>query len=212
MTTSNVSAQPSPSPNTATAPPGGARPQQQGSLVRLLVLLGLLAVAVGAYAYDYLVAKPAAEAAEIKIQDFVDSRNKMGVRDAEPVTPKEISELLAMKPTFVEKHADENYEIEYYCWWGSVPLLNTRRQFISVVYYGVNEPRRFSSHHRNEKPPAEALPIPQQPEGGEAETLGEPDSFSGKAAKGEGSGEKAAEAPSGEEGKGQAEPPPTKEP
>lgn len=213
MSTNNVGAPPSSSPATSasSSPTPRSEPKQQGSNVRLIVLLGLLAAVIGAYAYDYLVAKPAAEAAEVKIQEFVDSRNKMGVRDAEAVTPQEISKLLNMKPTIVEKHPDENYEIEYYCWWGAVPLLNTRRQFISVVYCGVEEPRRFSSHHRNEKPPEEALPIQQQPTVEESAIVSEPNSPGGKAASADGSGEKAAEAPSGEEGKGITEPPPAKD-
>jgi hypothetical protein len=167
-----------------------------------MVLVGLLVVAIGALGYDHLVAKPAAETAEKKIQDFVDAQNKKGVRDATPVTPQEISTLLGKKPTLVEKHDDENYEIEYYCWWGPVPVLNTRRQFISVVYYGIDEPRRFSSHHRNEKPPEEALPILQQAaESGDSETVNDPESAGGgKAAE--------APAPSGEEGKGITEPAP----
>jgi hypothetical protein len=173
----------------------------------LVVEIGVLVIATLGLAYNYLVAKPGAEAAEKKIQDYVDAQNKKGVRDAKPVTSKEISELLGMKPTYVEKHDDENYEIEYYCWWGPVPVLNMRKEFISVVYYGTGEqPRRFSSHHRNEKPPEEALPIPQQPaSGGDAETLSDPESAGAEA--------KAAEAPaaaSGEEGKGISEPPPAK--
>jgi hypothetical protein len=37
-------------------------------------------------------------------------------------------------------------------------MLSKRRHFITVVYVGPNEPRRVSSHHR-EEPPPEALPL-----------------------------------------------------
>ena len=53
MTTNKVDVA---APSTVTAPPPPAAPQ--GSLVRLLVLLGMLALVVGAYAYDFLVARP----------------------------------------------------------------------------------------------------------------------------------------------------------
>jgi hypothetical protein len=137
--------------------PAAAAPP--ASSARLLILLGLLAVVVGAYAYDYFVAKPACEAADKKIQDFVDARNKESVtsREGSLVTSADIQKELGMQPTYVEKHDDKQYTVEYYCWWGKMPLLSRRRHFISIVYVG-NEPRRVSSHHR-EEPPAEALPI-----------------------------------------------------
>lgn len=173
MSTNNVQSPASSPPPRA----GSALPPQQGSSTRLLVLLGLLAVAIGALAFDFFVAGPGAKAADDKIQKFVDDRNKMSVKDAAVVTSKDIRELLGMTPTAIEQHPEDNYEIEYYCWWGPVPVLNTRRQYISVVYYGSKEPRRFSSHHRNERPPEEALPIPPQPSGGkgDSETVAGPD-------------------------------------
>jgi len=134
-----------------------AEPPPKASPVRLLVLLGLLVAVIGAYAYDYFVARPGVDAADKKIQEFVDARNKLGVKEGALVTPADIHKELNMQPTKVEKHDKEQYEIEYYCWWDHVPLINMRRHFISVVYVGP-EPRRFSSHHR-EFPPAEALPV-----------------------------------------------------
>jgi len=140
--------------------PAPAPPPPSGSPVRLYVLLGLLAIVVGAYGYDFFVAKPSCEAADKKIQEFVDARNKMGVKDKDGalVTSADIQKELGMQPTYVERHDDDQYTVEYYCWWGKMPMLSRRRHFISVVYVGPNEPRRVSSHHR-EEPPAEALPI-----------------------------------------------------
>jgi hypothetical protein len=147
----------------SSAAPAAAPAPRNESPARLIVLLALLAVVIGAYAYDFLVARPGVEAADKKIQDFVDARNKMDVRKGSVVTPDDLHNALGMQPTFVEPHDDKNYKIEYYCWWGLVPYINTRRHFISVVYYG-SDPGRFSSHHR-EHPPAEALPISEQPTG-----------------------------------------------
>lgn len=141
---------------TATAPP------KKGGAVRLLILLVLLAIAVGALGYDYLVAKPAVDKAYKDIQALVDQRNQAGVGKADLVRSKDIQELLGGKPTIVEDHPKEGYTLEWYCWWGPVPFLNTYRQYIVVVYVG-DEPRRFSTHHQNEKPTSENLPLAVPP-------------------------------------------------
>ncbi len=155
MTTNQTGTTTSPAP-----PPAAAPPPSSGA--RLIVLLGLLGLVIGAYAYDYGVARPAVDAAEKKVNDFVDARNRLGVKEGSPVTPDDIHKELGMKPTFVDKHpakdGNQGYEIEYYCWWGHIPVINLRRHFLALVYVG-DEPRRFSSHHKNEVPPPEALPI-----------------------------------------------------
>jgi hypothetical protein len=157
MTTNNATAASAPGKSPPPAPP------PQTSPVRLIVLLGLLAIAIGALVYDFTAAKPGVETTETKIQDFVDARNRMGVKDSDLVTPDDIHKEIGMMPTWVDKQPKDQYEIEYYCWWGSVPLINMRRHFLAIVYIG-NEPRRFSSLHRNEIPPREALPIPDEVE------------------------------------------------
>jgi hypothetical protein len=176
------------------AKPAPAKPAPQTSLVRLLVLLGILGLVCGAYAYDYLVARPDCKKTFDKIDAFVDARNKMGVKESALVTPEEIHKELGMQPTFVEKHPKEQYEVEYYCWWGKVPLLNLRRHFISIVYVG-DEPRRFSSHHQ-ELPPAEALPMSNEPIKDEGATLARPESAganSGEESKSSGEGKSSGE-------------------
>src|SRR5262245_23647620 len=91
------------------APSSTASPPPKSSGARLIVLLGLLGLVIGAYAYDYGVARPAVDAAETKVNDFVDARNRLGVKEGGPVTPDDIHKELGIKPTFVEKHgADQN--------------------------------------------------------------------------------------------------------
>lgn len=129
----------------------------KGSPVRLLVLLGVLGVVLAALAYDQLMAKPAVEAADKRIHEFVDARNRLGVKDSALVTSADIQKELGGPPTRVEDHPEQGYTVEYYCWWGPVPYINERRHFIAVVYLG-KEPRHYSSHYR-EQPPQEAFPI-----------------------------------------------------
>jgi hypothetical protein len=135
-------------------------PAPQGSSARLIVLLGLLAVAIGALAYDFAVAKPTNDAADEKIHKYVDESNRQSVKDGQRVTSAEIQKLLGTKPTWIEKHPDDRYDVEYYCQWGQVPVLNLRRHYLTVVYVG-DEPRHYTSHYKNELPPIEALPIQQ---------------------------------------------------
>jgi hypothetical protein len=125
---------------------------------RLILLLVLLAVAIGALAYDYFSAGPGIEADDKKLEAFVDELNRKGAADSKRITPEEIHKILGRQPTWVDENPDEHYEVEYYCNWGVVPMLNMRRHYIAVVYVG-DEPRRYNSHHKNERPPLEALPI-----------------------------------------------------
>lgn len=150
---SNPSAAASPSKQPTPTPP----PE---SSARLIVLLGLLAVAIGALAFDFAMAKPTNDAADEKIHKYVDESNRQSVKSGTRVTSAEIQKLLGTKPTWTENHPEHNYDVEYYCQWGQVPLLNLRRHYLTVVYVG-DEPRHYTSHYKNELPPIEALPIQQ---------------------------------------------------
>jgi hypothetical protein len=156
MSTNNVNA---PSPASKSPPPA---PPPQTSSARLIVLLGILALAIGALVYDFTYAKPGSEATRKKIDDFVDARNRMSVVDSKLVTPDDIHKEIGMMPTWVDKHPEDQYQIEYYCWWGSVPVLNMRRHFLAVIYTGP-EPGHFSSMYANTIPPRDALPLPEEP-------------------------------------------------
>ena len=137
-------------PASHSAPPAAA--PSTGSAVRLLVLLGLLAIVVGAWAYDYFVAAPGSENTYKKIQDMVDAKNAQGVRAGGVVRAKDVQDTVGFAPTWVEKKPD--HTIEWYCWWGKIPVLSTWKRYITVVYVGDT----FNTHHQNEPPPAEALP------------------------------------------------------
>jgi hypothetical protein len=159
MSTNKVAPPPAPpGPSSAAPPPAPAKT----SPLRLIVLLAILAVAIGALAYDYKVAGPACEAAEKQIEKFVDERNKKGVKEGSLVTAADIRKEIGKQPTKIENSDEHKYTVEYYSWWG-VPVLNLRRHYIAVVYTG-DQPRHFSSYHRNSLPPSEALPIPEKAE------------------------------------------------
>lgn len=179
-----------------------SKPAAPASPARLLILLGLLAVVIGVYAYDFLVAKPGVTAAYEKLQAFVDDENKRSVKDSAALTPDAIQKQLGMQPTSRTVNEKDGYEVEYYRWWGHVPLLNTRRHYISVVYLGQGT-RKHTSHYLNENPPDEALPITMQPGDAEGITLGQPD----KVGPGESDPPAAADAPAAADTPASAEPP-----
>ncbi len=109
--------------------------------------------------YDYGVAGPGVTAADKKIHEHVDESNRKSVTESGPVTPADIQKLIASKPTWTDKHPDEQYEVEYYCWRGPLPVINMQKHYLAVVY--INN--KYSSHYMNEQPPMEALPIEQTP-------------------------------------------------
>ena len=153
------------------AAPAAAPTKQpaSGSALRLLILLGVLLLVVGALAYDYLVLKPSWQKGYDDIQALVDQRNKQGVKQGTLVTSADVQKVLGFAPTWTFENDKEGYTIEHYCYWGKVPLLSRRRRFIAVVYTG-NKPRHFSSHYQ-EEPPAEALPITQPPAAADSGTV-----------------------------------------
>jgi hypothetical protein len=172
-------------PASATRPPPASTPADRGAAIRLVILLGLLLLVIGAYGYDYFLARTQCETADKNVQQFVDAQNRKGVGEAPLVTSPDIQKTIGFAPTWTEEHDDKGYTVEYYCWWGQVPLLTRRRHFIAVVYVG-SKPRHYSSHYR-EEPPPEAFPIvdanPKQWPGKDDPITTPPDSASGNPGK-----------------------------
>jgi len=132
-----------------------ATTKRAASPIRVLILLTILAAAIGAYTYDYLVAQPGSERAYQDVQALVDERNSAAANRAKPATSSDVQKLIGFAPTFTQVEA--NHTIEWYCWWGWIPGLNTWKRYVTVVYVG-HEPRHVNSHHLNEAPPEESLP------------------------------------------------------
>jgi hypothetical protein len=141
----------------ASSPPAASAPAKSGSLIRLAILVVLLLGAIGMWYYDYSYAGPRSDQAHKDIEKFVADQNELGV--AKPgdgvIRREEIAKVVGFAPTYSTKNKD--YDVEYYCWWGPIPGLNTYKRFITVVYVGP-EPRRYGTHHLNEEPPEELLP------------------------------------------------------
>ena len=139
---------------TASSSRGQTTAAKRGSPLRLGILLLILTGCIVALGYDAWFAKPASVAANAKIQQYMDMRNQMSVKEAGPVTSADIQKELGCKPTWVEN--EPTHTIEWYCWWGKVPLFSTRRHYLTVLYVG--EERRFSKQQLNGTPEEEDLP------------------------------------------------------
>ena len=97
-----------------------------------MVLLGILALSIGMVATDHFLFKPQTKAAEEKLSNAVDERNKLSLIEAkgQPFTsPEDVQKILGRAPTRKE-HVGE-FLVEYYCWWGPLPL---KRRYIAVGY------------------------------------------------------------------------------
>jgi hypothetical protein len=132
------------------------------SPVRTLILFGVLLLLIAAYAHDYFIAKPAAMAADQKIHEFVAARNAQGVKEGSLVNSADIQEALGKKPSKVTEEKD--YAVEIYRYWGG---MLPQRQYISVLYLGPKDKRRYHVHYLNTMPEPEDYPtdtkIPDAP-------------------------------------------------
>jgi hypothetical protein len=131
-----------------------AAPASSGSGVRLLILLALLLLVIGMWYYDYAYAGPGSEQGYEKLQTLITTRNEEAAAKG-LVRSEDVQASLGFAPTYTDKQKD--YTVEYYCWWGPIPGLNTWKRYVTVLYVG-NEPRRFHTHYKNERPHAEDLP------------------------------------------------------
>jgi hypothetical protein len=123
-------------------------PPPKPSATRLAVLLGILAVVLGALAYDQFAAKPKCEAADKALEEFVQETNAKPVNDGGIVGREQVQKHFGWGPTWVVDNEPEGYTIEYYCWWGYMPYLSRQRHFIAVLYKGKS--RRYAAHYRAE--------------------------------------------------------------
>jgi hypothetical protein len=154
-------------------PHGGHTPAPAGakaSPVRLVILLAVLALLVGALGYDWFVAKPGVEAADKKLTQEARKNNAIGF-DKE-LTQEERQKRLAdsmldtadvhriLNKSPAQTISGNGYQIEIYRWWGYLPL---KRHYMSVVYLGQGTNLRYSTHYVNSEASAESLPGYERP-------------------------------------------------
>jgi len=200
-------------------PHGGHNPAPAGakaSPVRLVVLLAILAILVGALGFDWFVAKPGVEAADRTLKSAAEKNNSVGFtknvsaaeRDKQLadslLDSADVQRILNKSPAKTVK--GDGYMIEVYRWWGYVPL---SRHYMSVVYLGNEANFRYSTHYVNSPAPAESLPgyerpplAYEEPEGvAKATAEGKTGTGGGPGGKGGGPGGKGG-GPGGKGGKG----------
>lgn len=120
-------------------PPETEAPKKSGA-GRLLILLGLLAVMIGALAYDRLYAAPGKEAAIDRINKAVEAKVYAGVPEAGDAkdkaqllpTDQDIREAIGFAPKWTKKDGD--YTLQCFHWWGPIPL---NRNYLIVRYRGT---------------------------------------------------------------------------
>ncbi len=139
------------------------------SPLRLIVLLSVLVVVVGALLYDWVIAPPRVLAAYDRVLDTVTKHNEFGLTAAGKAALKkseidagdgsgmiyseDIQKIIGMAPTKVEK--SKRYTIEHYCWWGWIPR---KSNYITVLYVGNQDKPHYSTHYANEMPEDDAIP------------------------------------------------------
>lgn len=140
------------------APPAEA-PKSSFAQIRMLVMLGLFLLVLIVGVWDYLLAQPAALAANKKLQDYVDSEMKKGVKSSEGaatkptvITQEVVHSQLQRKPS--STFEESTYTIETY-WYGGMP----NRNYLKVIYEGPKDKRRYSSHLHDVSPEPADLPL-----------------------------------------------------
>ena len=151
---------------------GAAPAGTKASPVRLVVLLAILALLVGALAFDWFVAKPGVEAADLALKTEAEKNNAVGFDSKLEGDEKQkkladslfdsadVQRILKKSPARTIK--GDGYAIEVYRWWGYVPL---SRHYMSVVYLGSGTNLRYSTHYVNSPAPADSLPGYERPVG-----------------------------------------------
>src|SRR5262249_51556475 len=103
-------------------------------VTRLVVISGVFVLVVSAALYDFAIARTGVAAADRKINELVETRSRLRAADGGGITAEDIHRALERQPTWTDKNPRDGYDVEYYCWWGHVPLINLRRHYLAIVY------------------------------------------------------------------------------
>ena len=129
------------SPSPEQAPVSEQNAQHKGSSKRLVLLIGVLALGLAAFAYDRMIARPAVEAAYTAI---IDSNQEMNRNTTEILTNDAVQKLIGKTPA--ETFQDENGDtVEVYKWRAGMPI---RTHDLFAVYKQSGDKLMFfSSRH-----------------------------------------------------------------
>jgi hypothetical protein len=123
---------PSGSSSSNTSEPTAEAGGVSGGVVRPAILTVVLLIVGGMWLVDFYVFKPATEAAEKKLEEAVRVHNLKSIEESKDkpfVTRTDVEQALGRAPTRTTLIGDNL--VEYYCWWGSLPL---KRRYIAVAY------------------------------------------------------------------------------
>jgi len=116
-----------------TPQPAATQPVEpkKASPIRLIVLLGILAIVLGAFLVDMFVMYDLVNAAVVRLND---ADREASARAFEKDNPNSLSregveQAIGFKPT--TSKVEDGKLVEHYRWWGSLPL---ERRFIMVTY------------------------------------------------------------------------------
>jgi hypothetical protein len=104
---------------------------KRGSPIRLIVLLGVLAIVLGAFLVDLFVMFDAVNAATVRLQAAADEMASQPHENGRPqfLSREEVAQAIGFQPT--SSRVENGALIEQYRWWGALPL---ERRYIQVVY------------------------------------------------------------------------------
>lgn len=129
-----------PSSNEPTAPEASA---SSGGSARLLILLAIMLIVCVLWGVDRFVFKPQVEEANKKLEDAIYARNNLAFdkdQGKSPFSRDDVRKVLGREPTRMEVVKDSL--VEYYCWWGSVPV---SKNYITVIYHDKDGKQIFSN-------------------------------------------------------------------
>lgn len=122
---------------------------RNATVIRQLILLGLLVVVAAAAIYDRRMARPGCELAHEKIGKLAEER--LGSA-SKPLTPAEVASAAGKPPAY--SMAGPNSLVEKYVWLSGLPW----RSYYIWVVYSPGETSMYKTHYLNEELPAEDKP------------------------------------------------------
>ena len=150
-----------------------APPPSNASTIRLIVLLGLLAVVVGMLLIDQFVFAPGVKAADERLNVAAQEKMKAGVGEKGStgahnyLTQDEVHKVMGRGATSIRWNPEKTQAIETFAWWGYVPLPRHKLQVLYrknkdnvLIYESHDGSQDFPKMEEPEVKPGNAAPRP----------------------------------------------------